>query len=71
MHAPNARERFAYADPASYVWKKNTLYHELHDNEVTVLGMIRQDHPRENIQQAIQDMRKHGTIDAATETSLM
>ena len=70
MHRVQAKG-LAYADPASYVWKKNTLYHELHDTEVTVLGMIRQDHPREKIQLAIQDMRKHGTIDAATETSLM
>ena len=54
------KKGLAYADPESYVWKKNTLYHELHDTEVAVLGMIRQDMARTSIQQAIQDMWKDG-----------
>ena len=51
--------------------RKNTLYHELHDTEVAVLGMIRQGMTRTNIQQAIRDLCKDGTIDAAKEKSLL
>ena len=66
------RERgLACADPESYVWKKNTLYHELHDTEVAVLGMIRQGMARTSIQQAILDLCKVGTVDAAKQKSLV
>ena len=53
------------------MWKKNTLYHELHDTEVAVLSMIRQGLPRTTIQEAVQDLCKDGTIDAAKEKSLL
>ena len=51
--------------------RKNTLYHDLHDTEVTVLEMIRQGMHRLRIQQAIQDLGEEGTLDEEKRTSLM
>ena len=65
------RQGLAFADPESYVWKKNTLYHELHDTEVAILGMIRQGMSRTNIQKAIQDLYDAGTIDADKQKALL
>ena len=64
-------EGFAYADPESYVWKKNTLYHELHDTDVAVLSMIRQGMTRASVQQAIKELFEAGTIDADKQTALL
>ena len=65
------QEGLPYADPRSYVWKKNTLYHELHDTEVSVLSMLRQGLGRASIQQAIEELHKDGTIDADKQKNLL
>ena len=65
------KKGLAYADPESYVWKKNTLYHELHDTEVAVLAMLRQGMAREKIQEAITIMYEDGTINADKQTTLL
>ena len=71
MLAPNATTRTCLCASRLLRVEENTLYHELHDTEVAVLGMIRQGMPRTTIQQAVQDLCKNGTIDAAKEKSLL
>ena len=63
--------KLAYSDPRSYVWKKNTLYHDHYDTEVTVLAMIEQGLPRIKIQDTIQTLFADGAIDEAKRNSLM
>jgi len=48
----------AYADMNAYVWKRNTLYHEQHDTEVTVLSMLRQGLARPKIHKILGDLRE-------------
>ena len=53
----------AYADPEAYVWKRSTLYHEMHDAQVAVLSMVRQGVDKSRIQQLIADLCKDDIID--------
>ena len=67
----NATRRTSLCRPALLRLEKNTLYHELHDTEVSVLSMLRQGLGRASIQQAIEELHKDGTIDADKQKNLL
>ena len=55
----------------AYVWKRNTLYHDQHDTEVTVLSMLRQGMDRANIHQILASMQEEGAISECTHKELL